>query len=149
MVNKLSKYLNYVLYILLAATVVLAGLFYFGGEVEDAAMTTPLYTETFLNWGFILLLGAAILAILFEIVTLILHPKNAIRTLISIGILGVIVLVSYSMAEGTPLELVGYDGPDNVPSMLILGDVFLYTVYFLLGGVLLSILYTEVSRVFR
>jgi len=149
MVNKLSKYLNYVLYLLLAATVVLAGLFYFGGEVEDAAMTTPLYTETFLNYGFILLIGAAAISIIFEIVNLILHPKNAIRSLISIGILGIIVLISYSMGDGTPLELVGYDGPDNVPSMLILADVFLYTVYILLGGVLLSILYTEVSRAFR
>jgi hypothetical protein len=53
------------------------------------------------------------------------------------------------MGDGTPLELVGYKGSDNVPSMLILGDVFLYTTYILIGGVLLSILYTEVSRIFR
>lgn len=149
MSNKLSKYLNIVLYALLAATVVLAGFFYFGGEIEDATLTTPVYTETFLNWGIILLFGAAALSIIFEIVNLVLHPKQAIRSLISIGILGIIVLVSYSMGDGTPLELVGYKGSDNVPSMLILGDVFLYTTYILIGGVLLSILYTEVSRIFR
>ncbi|MFO7999831.1 MAG: hypothetical protein R6U46_01200 [Marinilabilia sp.] len=147
--NKLSRYLNFVLYILLGATVVLAGLFYFGGEVEDAALTTPVYTETFLNWGKILLLGAAVLSVLFEILNLALHPKNAIRSLISIGLLALIVLVAYSMGDGTPLQLVGYKGSDNVPSMLILGDMFLYTTYILIGGVLLSILYTEVSRLFR
>jgi len=80
---------------------------------------------------------------------LVLNPRNAIRTFISIGLLGVIVLVSYSMGDGTPLQLVGYKGSDNVPSMLILGDTFLYTTYILLGGVLLSIFYTEISRIFR
>lgn len=147
--TKLSTYLSYVLYLLLAATLVFAGFFYFGGEVQDAAQTTPLYTETFLNWGKILLMAAAAIAILFEIVNLILHPKAAIRSLISIALLGVIVLVAYSMGDGTPLQLVGYKGPDNVPSMLILGDTFLYTTYILIGGALVSILFTEVSRIFK
>ena len=147
--TKLSKYLNFVLYVLLAITVVFAGLFYFGGEVEDAALPTPVYTESILNWGKILLIGAAAVTIIFEILNLIIHPQSAVKSLISIAILGIIVLVAYSMGDGTPLPLVGYKGPDNVPSMLILGDTFLYSVYFLLGGVFLAILYTEVSRIFK
>ena len=147
--TKLSTYLSYVLYLLLAVTLVFAGFFYFGGEVQDAAQTTPLYTETFLNWGKILLMAAAAIAILFEIANLIIHPKAAIRSLISIALLGVIVLVAYSMGDGTPLDLVGYKGSDNVPSMLILGDTFLYTTYILIGAALVSILFTEVSRIFK
>ncbi len=146
---KLSKYSSWFLYILLAATLVLMGMFFFGGEVEDAPMTTPIYTDTVLNWAKSLLVGAAVMTILFEIIFLILNPKHAIKSLISIALLGVIVLIAYSMGDGTPLQIVGYKGPDNVPSMLILGDTFLYTTYILLGGVFLSILYTEVSRVFR
>ncbi len=147
--TKLSKYLNYVLYLLLAVTLVFAGLFYFGGEIPDAAQTTPVYTETFLNWGKVLLMIAAAVAILFEIANLLLHPQAAIRSLISIALLGVIVLVAYSMGDGTPLQLVGYKGPDNVPSMLILGDTFLYSTYILIGGALVAILFTEVSRIFK
>jgi hypothetical protein len=71
------------------------------------------------------------------------------RTLISIAILAVIAVISYSMGDGTPLQLVGYKGSDNVPSMLIMGDTFLYSMYILLGGALLAILYTEVSRIFK
>jgi len=145
--TKLSKYLSYVLYLLLAVTLVFAGLFYFGGEVEDAGY--PLYTESFLNWGKVLLMIAAAVAILFEIVNLLLHPQAAIRSLISIALLGVIVVVAYSMGDGTPLQLVGYKGPDNVPSMLILGDTFLYSTYILIGGALVAILFTEVSRIFK
>ena len=146
---KLSRYLNIVLYLLIGLTVVFAGLFYFGGEVEDAAMTTPVYTETILNWGKILLIGAAAITIIFEVVNLILHPHTAMRTLISIAILAVIAVISYSMGDGTPLQLVGYKGSDNVPSMLIMGDTFLYSMYILLGGALLAILFTEVSRIFK
>ncbi|WP_010664573.1 hypothetical protein [Marinilabilia salmonicolor] len=145
--TKLSKYLSYVLYLLLAVTLVFAGLFYFGGEVEDAGY--PLYTESFLNWGKILLMIAAAVAILFEIANLLLHPQAAIRSLISIALLGVIVVIAYSMGDGTPLQLVGYKGPDNVPSMLILGDTFLYSTYILIGGALVAILFTEVSRIFK
>jgi hypothetical protein len=145
--TKLSKYLSYVLYLLLAVTLVFAGLFYFGGEVEDAGY--PLYTESFLNWGKVLLMIAAAVAILFEIANLLLHQQAAIRSLISIALLGVIVVIAYSMGDGTPLQLVGYKGPDNVPSMLILGDTFLYSTYILIGGALVAILFTEVSRIFK
>ncbi|RCW32690.1 hypothetical protein [Marinilabilia salmonicolor] len=145
--TKLSKYLSYGLYLLLAVTLVFAGLFYFGGEVEDAGY--PLYTESFLNWGKVLLMIAAAVAILFEIANLLLHPQAAIRSLISIALLGVIVVIAYSMGDGTPLQLVGYKGPDNVPSMLILGDTFLYSTYILIGGALVAILFTEVSRIFK
>jgi hypothetical protein len=145
--TKLSKYLSYVLYLLLAVTLVFAGLFYFGGEVEDAGY--PLYTESFLNWGKVLLMIAAAVAILFEIANLLLHPQAAVRSLISIALLGVIVVIAYSMGDGTPLQLVGYKGPDNVPSMLILGDTFLYSTYILIGGALVAILFTEVSRIFK
>ncbi|WP_291859970.1 hypothetical protein [Marinilabilia sp.] len=144
---KLSRYLNYVLFLLLAVTLVFAGLFYFGGEVEDAGY--PMYTESFLNWGKILLLIGAAVAILFEIANLFLHPQAAIRTLISIALLGVIAVVAYSLGDGTPLQLVSYKGSDNVPSMLILGDTFLYSTYILIGGALVAILFTEVSRIFK
>jgi hypothetical protein len=147
--TKILRYLNIVLYLLIGVTVVFAGLFYFGGEVEDAAYPTPEFTDTMLNWGKILLIGAAAITMIFEIVNLFLHPQSAMRTLISIAILAVIAVVSYSMADGTPLNLVGYKGPDNVPGMLILADTFLYSMYILLGGAFIAILYSEVSRIFK
>ncbi|MGQ1890321.1 hypothetical protein ACT29H_07740 [Thermophagus sp. OGC60D27] len=147
--TKLSKYLSFVLFIILGITVVFAGLFFFGGEVEDAALPTPVYTESILNWGKILLIGAAAITIIFELVNLVINPQTAVKSLISIAVLGIVVLIAYSMGDGTPLPLLGYKGSDNVPSMLILGDTFLYSTYFLFGGALVAILYTEVSRIFK
>jgi hypothetical protein len=147
--TKLSKILSIVLYAILAVTLVFAGLFFFGGEVEGAAYTTPIYTESFLNWGIALVIGTAVISILAEIAMLILHPKNAIRSLVSILGLGVIVFVAYSLGDATPLKLAGYEGSDNVASMLLLSDTFLYTMYFLFGIATVAIIYSEVSRLFR
>ncbi|ASB49555.1 MULTISPECIES: hypothetical protein [Marinilabiliaceae] len=147
--TKLSKILNIVLYVLLAVTIALAGLFYFGGEIEGAAYKTPVYTESILNWAIALVIFAAAISIIAEIIALVLRPKSAIRSLISIVGLAIIVLVAYSLGDATALVLPGYDGPDNVPSMLMLADTFLYSMYFLFGIAIAAILYTEVSRLFR
>jgi len=44
------------------------------------------------------------------------------------------------------MKLVGYTGPDNVPSMLIFSDTILYTMYFLFAAAILAILGTEIYR---
>src|SRR5690554_6244366 len=147
--TKLSKILNIVLYLLLAVTLVFAGLFYFGGEVEGTAHPTPVYTETFLNWGIALVIGVTVITILAEIIKLVLNPKNAVRSLLSILFLAIVVFIAYSLADATPMVLAGYEGPDNVPSMLLMADTFLYSMYFLFGAAFLAILYTELSRIFR
>jgi len=147
--TKLSKILSIVLYLLLAITLVFAGMFFFGGEVVGEAHYTPLYTESFLNWAKLLIYIAAGITLLFEVFHLVVNPKNAMRSIISMGILGVIVLVAYSMSDDTPLQLIGYNGPDNVPSMLTLAGTMLYGTYLLFGIVISAILYTELSRLFK
>jgi len=147
--NKLSNILNYVLYSLLAVTVVFTIMYFTGGDVPGETYTTPVYTDLVLNWAKFLVAATAIITVLFEVVNVVLNPKNAVRSLISIGVLIVIGLISYSLADGTPLVLGGYDGPDNVPSMLIMADAFLYGTYALLGVVFIAILSTELSKLFK
>ncbi|MBS2097831.1 hypothetical protein [Carboxylicivirga linearis] len=147
--TKLSKILNIVLYLILAITMVFAGMFFFGGEVEGATYHTPLYTGSFLNWGILLVFITGGLTLLAEIFNLILHPKNAVRTFISIGLLLIVTLISYALADTTPLNLVGYQGPDNVPSMLALAGTFLYGMYILFGVAIIAIVYAELSRLFK
>ncbi len=147
--TKLSKILNIVLYLLIAITAVFAGLFYFGGEIPGETYTTPVYTDSVLNWAKLLIYITAGVSLLFEVFHLVSNPKNAVRSLISIAILGVIVLVAYSLSDDTPLHLIGYNGPDNVPSMLTMAGTMLYGTYLLFGIVISAILYTELSRLFK
>lgn len=147
--TKLNSILNIVLYALLAVTLFFAGLFYFGGYVEGAAHPTPIYTEPFLNWGKALVIITAGIVLFFEILFLVLRPKNAVRSLISILGLVVVVVIAYSLGDATPLNLPGYEGKDNVASMLLMSDTFLYTMYFLFGIAVVTIAYSEISRLFR
>lgn len=147
--TKLSKILNIVLYLILAVTLVFAALFYFGGEIEGETYPTPAYTESFLNWAKLLVFLTAGITLLAEVFNLITHPKNAVRTLISMGLLLVIVLISYGLADTTPLQIIGYQGADNVPSMLAMAGTMLYGMYILFGVAVLAILYAELSRLFK
>ena len=147
--TKLSKILNYILIALFVVSAVFSLMFYVGGEIEGATYHTPVYTDPFINWGIILFFITIVVTIVFEGVSLILRPQNAVRTLISIGILAVVVLISYSLSDVTPLVLPGYEGSDNVPSMLMMTDMLLYSTYFLVVALLGVIVFAEVSKALR
>jgi hypothetical protein len=147
--TKLSKILNYVLYLLLALALVFAAIFYFGEWDLEHPYPHPLFTDTFLNLAKVFVIITAGVTLVFEVINIVTQPKNAVRTLISIVIVVVLVLIAYGMADVTPMKLPGYQGADNVPSMLSLAGTILYTMYFLIGGAVVAILYTELSRMFK
>ncbi len=147
--GKISKYSNYVLYLLFAITLVYVGMFYFGDVNEDSAYPHPVATDSFLNWANILFWGTIAVTLVFELYHIVMNPKSAVRTLISLAIIAVIVLIAYGMSDDTPLKIVGYQGPDNVPSMLTMAGTMLYTTYILFAVTIVVILYSELSRLFK
>ena len=127
-----------------AITIVLLGLFMFGGEVPNLPYTTPVYKAALLNWAYILCGIAIIVAVIFPVIRLFTRPKQAMKSFIGLAGVAIVILIGYALADGTPLKLVGYTGPDNVPSMLIFTDTILYTMYFLFAEAILKILGTEI-----
>ncbi|NPA36579.1 MAG: hypothetical protein GXO47_06995 [Chlorobi bacterium] len=147
--SKIAKYSSYVQYLLFAITLVYMAMFYLGDVNEDSAYPHPVATDAFLNWGIILFFITVVITFLFEVYHIVMNPRSAVRTLASLGIILVIVLIAYALADDTPLHIIGYNGPDNVPSMLKMSGTMLYTMYILFGITLVVILYTELSRVFK
>ena len=141
-----KKILNILLLLMFVITVVVLGLFIFGGELPNQAYPTPVYTSAFLNWAYILCGIAIVAAIAFPIARLFSRPKQALKSLIGLVGVAIVVMVAYSLADGTPMDLKGYNGPDNVPSMLILSDTIIYTMYILFVGAILAILGSEIYR---
>lgn len=141
-----KKILNIVTIVMFVITVVLLGLFLFGGEVPNQLYSTPVYTSSLLNWSYILCGIAIIAAIIFPIVRLFTRPKEALKSFLGLAVVVVLVLIAYAMADGTPMKIIGYSGPDNVPSMLIFSDTIIYTMYFLFIAAILAILGTEIYR---
>ncbi len=141
-----KKILNILTIVMFVITAVLLGLFMFGGKVPSQLYTTPVYTSTLLNWAYILFGIAIIAAIIFPIIRLFSRPKQAMKSFIGLAVVVVVVLIAYAMADGTPMKIIGYNGPDNVPSMLILSDTIIYTMYILFAGTILAIIGTEIYR---
>jgi hypothetical protein len=149
MSNTLSKYLNILTYVMIGLTAIFVAIFYLGGDLPNQADQTPVYTDVLLNWAKLLLFVCAGLALLFPIIEIVTNPKEAVKGLVGLVGLGVVILVAYSLSDGTLLDLPGYTGPDNNPASLEFADTVLYTMYILGVGTVLSIVVTEVLRRLR
>lgn len=144
-----EKILKIVTIVIFAITAVILGLYMFGGEVPDQLYPTPVYTASLLNWSYLLFFVAIIAAMIFPIARLFTRPKQAMKSFMGLAVLVVIVLIAYALADGTPMNIVGYSGPDNVPSRLIFSDTIIYTMYFMFGGAIVAIVATELLRKIR
>lgn len=141
-----KQILNIVTIAMFVVTAVLLGLFMFGGRVPNQQYDTPVYTATFLNWAYVLFGIAIIAALVFPIARLFTRPKQAMKSFIGLAVVAVIILIAYALSDGTPMKIVGYSGPDNVPSMLKFSDTILFTMYFLFGGAIVAIAGSEIYR---
>ena len=119
------------------------------GNVPNQLYTTPVYTGTLLTWCYILGVIAVILALIFPLINLFTRPKQAVKTFIGLGIIFILILIAYALSDGTPLDIPGYNGPDNVPGRLIMADTLIYTISFLLVGAFLAIIGTSIYRKFK
>jgi membrane-associated HD superfamily phosphohydrolase len=145
-VQKISSWL---LYLLMAISVISAVYFYGVGYDE----LTPEHVDQFLNWSYILLFLGAATALLLGFVTfvknILVEPKSAVKSLVGPVAIIAIVIVSYLLADGTPMKIIGYTGPDNIPSMLMFADTILYSMYALAIIAVLLVLVSSVAKLFR
>lgn len=154
---KIQKISGTVLYAIIAVTIVVIGLFFFGGEdpsriVADPEMSQPLYTDALIYLIYVLLgvtIVATLVAAVFQFVSNFMEsPKKALKSLVGLVLLILVLVVSWSLGSGQPLQLQGYDGTENVPFWLKLTDMFLYTIYFLMGALVLLILGFGIAKKF-
>ncbi len=107
---KLSKI---ILYITIVISVVVMGLFFFGGGSEQALTDAadadmfyvPNYTSLILNWAVILFAVAILAAILLGVWGFVQAPKQSAKSLLGIALLGGVILVAYIFSDATPIRL--------------------------------------------
>ncbi|EKU89750.1 hypothetical protein [Bacteroides oleiciplenus] len=148
----------YVLYVLFAAILVVLGIFYFGGDAQgdavlvgvDPEMWQPAQTESLLY----LMYGLFVLAVVAMVGAFILqfgsalkdNPVKALKSLLGLILMVVVMVIAWSMGSGEKMDIPGYDGSDNVPFWLKVTDMFLYTIYFLLGATVLAMLFSSIKK---
>jgi len=103
-----------------------------------------------LIWAYFLVVIAIIAAIIFPLISILSNPKGLVRLALVIAGAAVLVLLSYFMASGTPLEIIGYTGTANSnPSTLKMIDTGLFVTYILFGMAFASILYAIISKAIK
>lgn len=152
--SKLSYRVSYyVLYAMFAVVVVVLALFFLGGEMATPVvpeMSNPEYTETLLY----LMYGLLGFAVVVTVVAFLMqfgaavkeNPVAALKSLLGLILMVVLLIVTWSMGSDEPLVMAGYEGTENVPLWLKLTDMFLYTLYFLIGACIVAILGSSVKK---
>jgi hypothetical protein len=148
----ISKLSQYILWALMAVSLVLVGIFFFGGFVEGTEGTStaePLITETILKWAYVLLFITLLVAVIFQLLFTVTNLGALKRSGIVLAIAAVLIFISYRLADDTVLNLIQYTGPDNVPGTLkIVGTSIIFT--YILGVIaIVGILYTAIANLFK
>ncbi len=147
--EKISKYSSYIMYALMALCLIFTALIMFGGTVDGDPLETPIYSDVIIQYAYFLIIGALAAVLGFEVYKIVVHPSSAINTLIFSGGMALFLFVAYLFSDGTPMEIIGYEGSDNIPSMLKATDTGLFTFYILMVGAALSIVGAEIMRFFK
>ena len=156
-VTKISRISRWTLYALTAVTLALLALFFFGGYVapenqymELVGIDEPNFTNGLLYWIYVLLAVTVFSVFAFSVFGFINNlrhnRKKAMNSLVMLAIFAILLVVAYSIGDGTPLNILGYEGPDNVAARLKMTDMWIYTIYILMALAVAAMLLSPVIK---
>ena len=147
------------LWVLMLVGIVASVMFFAGGsegslEVAGDFLNIPKFTDTLLYWIYVLVALVILVTFGFVIAKLIetfkVDPKKG---LVSVGVvLGAVALCALCWFLGSPekIEILGYEGTDNVGNMARMSDAIMYLVYILtastVAALVWGVIYTKVKK---
>ncbi len=146
--DNIAKYTKILLWVLFALSAFFSLMLFI-----DTSETETGWIDKTLVFSKILLYVAAAATILSFIyhftVKLIEHPKKAMISIISFVLIAIILMVSFIAASDEILNMPNYKGEDNIPEVIKWTGTGFIMMYILLGIAVLSIIYVEISRLFK
>ena len=138
MKDNIAGITKWILYVLIAIVVLLGVLFYTGFLGSEGIIAGAKY---------MLYLGVVVM-IISPIYSFITNPTNVVKLLISLGLMVVVIVIGYSMADNTfsELELEILKTDANTSKLVGMG---LYVTYIAFGLTLLSAVYASVIKAFK
>ena len=147
------------LLVLMLVGILAAVMFFVGGsegslEVAGDFLNIPKFTDTLLYWNYVLVAVVILVTFGFVIAKLVetfkVDPK---RGLTSVGVvLAAVALCVLCWVLGSPekIEILGYEGTDNVGPMAQMTDAIMYLVYILVvatvAALVWGVIYTKVKK---
>ncbi len=139
------KHISIVRYVLMAASILVV---LFGWILGPADPKVDGSGVDILLAGLYVILGIAVVCIVvFSIFALLQNPKSAVQSLLGLGVILVILGISYAMSSGetvvTPTQTYSDAG------LLKLADTSLFAMYILLAGAILAVVLGELRGFFK
>ena len=147
------------LWVLMLVGIASAVMFFVGGsegslEVAGDFLDIPKFTNALLFWIYALVVLVILVTFGFVIAKLVetfkVDPKKG---LVSVGVvLGDVALCALCWVLGSPekIEILGYEGTDNVGNMARMSDAIMYLVYILtastVAALVWGVIYTKVKK---
>ena len=147
------------LWVLMLVGIIASVLFFVGGsegslEVAGDFLDIPKFTDILLYWNYVLVAVVILVTFGFVIAKLIETFKvDAKRGLVSVGVvLAAVGLCVLCWFLGSPekIEILGYEGTDNVGNMARMSDAIMYLTYILTASTVVAlvwgVIYTRVKK---
>ncbi|MDR1403131.1 MAG: hypothetical protein LBJ60_05455 [Tannerellaceae bacterium] len=153
-VSKIRKISSWVLILCTVITLVILGLFFFGGDNEPykGEMWNPVYVDLLLYWQYILFAISAFAGVLFAAWQFTSSfkndPKGGLMGLGVIVLFFAMLFLTYTFGSTTPVNVLNSEAQAyNVPFWLKITDMWLYSTYILTGLVILAVIAGSVKRI--
>jgi len=130
-------------------SVVLVALIYFGGNAEsitvgEEELTVPKFTDALLYWTYFLSILTVSITLILTLIgfikKLIDSPAAAMKTLIPLVIFALVFVVSWFLGSPEKINIIGYEGTENVGFWAQFSDMIIYSIYALFVALILTII---------
>ncbi len=138
MKDSIANITRWIMYILLALSVIPGVLFY--AQLMD--------TELFINWGKMLLIAGVVVMFISPIYGFITNPQNIIKLLVSVAAFVIVLGVAYSLA-GNEFSAFQLEKLKTTAEVSVYVGMGIYATYIAFGLTVLSILYASVIKLFK
>ena len=157
--NNYKLFPKVTLWVLMLVGIVATALFFLGGsegslEVAGDFLDIPKFTNALLFWIYALVVLVILVTFGFVLAKLVetfkVDPKAGVRSILVV--LAAVGLCALCWFLGSPekMEIIGYEGTDNVGNMARLSDAMMYLVYILtastIAALVWGVIYTKVKK---
>ena len=147
------------LWVLMVVGIIATALFFLGGsegslEVAGDFLDIPKFTNALLFWIYALVVLVILVTFGFVLAKLVetfkVDPKAGVRSVLVV--LAAVALCALCWFLGSPekIEILGYEGTDNVGNMARMSDAIMYLVYILtastIAALVWGVIYTKVKK---
>ena len=147
------------LWVLMLVGIVATAMFFLGGsegslEVAGDFLDIPKFSDVFLYWIYALVVLVILTTFGFVLAKLVetfkVDPKAGVRSILVVLAAVGICALCWFLGSPEKMEIIGYEGTDNVGNMARLSDAMMYLVYILtastIAALVWGVIYTKVKK---